>query len=834
MECVIKYFRINYLYFNYFSTMKKIFKISALVVVLMIGFIVGRVSSSNDSNNVKVGLTDTNKIVFINNDQSMKYNKGIYNYGNIEINKISDMSNYKSNKLNTVNTFEASNGLSQGEYAAAITIPSNFTESVLSINKGISSNSTITYEISDAISPKKQNEILEKVNSIVNDIKADISYMYIYGIFDSLHTSQAGAETVMSNMGAIYEFTKTLEDVNVFSEYDYDLEEIEDHELEQIDLTQQEQGYVDTINSYVGEVDNSVTLLQENIEINNQDFMKYLLSVNGDMDALLKDLESKVTGYEGAVKDEVKTMNGFTKSLSEVSLENEFDLVGDILEKERSNLTQTLSDEYDTNKMQTLDILKIFGDISSLAGSSSNFSDAINQIQNSENIINNQNNELKKVNFSKYVSTINSIDECLNSSSKNTCLADNHQTLKNIKSDIDNEVLNFNDNFNKIDTELSNLESGSSSSDQNLLNYINEVKSSVPVSAYETMSEEYGTISGSVNKIDSENQITTNSIEKLEKMVTLSDTEIGDLNEILNKDEISESEKDFIEDVCKDKTDMPCNVITNYQTTEKTLLKVDNALKTDDVDESQIEWVDDTCDKPLSIAYVYNGWDCTDRSTATHHGVNAKLKNQNFNIGNLNKSLERVDFISGLALENMTETINLINEIEVDYDEYKKAEYEDVDEAPYVSNIKDISQSVKEEYNKVEESNNKIYEGIYDTYMENFDSYQEYIDDVSSDTTYEDMIGKFKGEEGKRQNQTKSYLEELSELMKNSLTEGLPNRNIYNHIVNPLKSASVEAEKSEEVTEKSIDFHINWLYIIIISTLFIATAAIIFIVKKKV
>lgn len=828
--------------------MSKILKVITVVILLFCGFLFGRISTkityASDS------IINSEKIVFVNNDQTKNYNDKNYNFGNIEINKLKNIDEYKRNKLEVVNTLEAKHGLDSGNYGVVITIPSNFSESILSINDDITSTSTITYEISDTLSKENQNKILEVVNSIIDSIKSDISYMYIYAIFDSLHTSQSGVNTVISNMRSVYDFTSSLESVNVFNKYDYEIKEYEGQDLSEVDLTDEEKEYVDTINEYVTKIDDSVVLMEEDIKISNTDFINYLIDTNGNLNNLMGKLEEQMQSYENFVSDEMDDIEEYTNKLSSIDLQLELELINNISKNEINKLNSLLSVEFDEEDKELKKLLELNTNINNLAGLSLNFNGEIQRILNNAQIIHDKNEELKGLDFTKdissYLETTNKIEECLENEKNNDCLNDNLKDLGEVNLSINDEIDSFQNNINikykNIESEISKVKKDENYDKENLKKEIKIVDKDTVLSIYNDISNAYLEIKKDINSlIDNNTQLKEeydDIKETLDNSSSLSDEEINNINTIVskNEDDINKDDLNELESICYGKYDseISCSIIKNYIDTKDKVLSVTNALEPEKnkVIDNKVEYLNGTCANPMSMAYAYEGWNCIENNTLTHYrGINKKASNQSDKIDTISDSLLDLEHKSQGSLDDIGKIISNISAIEIELDKYEEVDYKKVDSSPYKKNIRQISKNVKEESAEVEDRNNEIYDGMYENYQNNFDSYQKYIKNVSDDTTYEDMIKGFKGEEDKRQEKNLIYLKELTNLMPNSATKGLPNKNIYNHIADPLSYINTETNKDSNDIKKS-ENNINWFYVFIILILLITIIVVIIILRK--
>ncbi len=830
--------------------MSKILKVIIVVILLFFGFLFGMISTKITYASDNASIINSEKIVFINNDQRKNYNDKNYNFGNIEINKLKNVDEYKRNKIEIVNALEANHGLDSGDYGAAITIPSNFTESILSINDDITSTSTITYEISDTLSKENKNKMLQVVNSIIDSIKGDISYMYVYAIFDSLHTSQSGVNTVISNMRSVYDFMSSLESIDVFNKYDYEIKEYEDQDLSEVDLTDEEKEYVDTINEYVEKIDDSVVRMEEDIKISNTDFIDYLIDTNENLDTQMENLEEQMLSYENFVSDEMDKIEENTNKLNSIDLQPELKLINNISKNEINKLNSLLSVEFDQEDRELKDLLELNTNINDLTGLSLNFNGEIKRIQDNAQIIHDKNEELMGLDFTKnissYLETTNKLEECLENEKNKDCLNDNFKDLDELNLSINEEIDSFqnklNSKYKNIESEINKTTKDGNYNKENIKKEIKIVDKDTVLSIYNDISNAYLEIKKDINSlIDNNSQFKKgydDIKETLDNYSSLSNEEINKINTIVSKDEgdINTNDLNEIESICYGKYDseISCSIIKNYIDTKDKVLSVTNALEPEKnkVIDNKVEYLNGTCANPMSIAYVYEGWNCIENNTLTHYrGINKKESNQTDKINTISDSLSNLEVISQGSLDDIGKIISNISAIEIELDKYEEVDYKKVDSSPYKKNIRQISKNVKEESAEVEDRNNEIYAGMDENYQKNFDSYQKYIENVSNDTTYEDMIKGFEGEEDKRQEKNLIYLKELTNLMPNSSTKGLPNKNIYNHIADPLSYINMETNNDTNNIKKS-ESNINWFYVFIILILLIGIVVVIIVLKK--
>lgn len=96
---------------------------------------------------------------------------------------------------------DARAGIENGRYGAYIIIPSDFSESVASLNT-VPSAAQIQYAVSDRVSGNEHSEILQQVLYFGEQLNSRMSYMYLCNIMDEFHGAQDEAAMVMRNDAA--------------------------------------------------------------------------------------------------------------------------------------------------------------------------------------------------------------------------------------------------------------------------------------------------------------------------------------------------------------------------------------------------------------------------------------------------------------------------------------------------------------------------------------------------------------------------------------------------------------------------------------------------------
>lgn len=132
------------------------------------------------------------KIAVINQDKGAVNGGSHVNYGETVL------SNAGQTYENTSQT-AAQEGMGNGTYQATISLPENFSENVISINKKKPTTSTISYKVAEGLSDEDQQTTVRKVYDFQKTATDDIEYMYISAFFKELHTGQNYATQIVSS-----------------------------------------------------------------------------------------------------------------------------------------------------------------------------------------------------------------------------------------------------------------------------------------------------------------------------------------------------------------------------------------------------------------------------------------------------------------------------------------------------------------------------------------------------------------------------------------------------------------------------------------------------------
>ncbi len=238
--------------------MKKYLKLGLLCVVFfMIGSIVTNQLNNkliNDNQEVKV---KSNKIAIVNNDEAIITEDGTkISYSKPLINEIVENKDYNQYTFATVSNNEAEQGMVNGKYGAVITLPSNFSKTVFSINDVKPQVAKISYQINENLVENKKAEFTEDVLGIINHFTSNIRYMYTYNALNSIHATQEQLNVLLKNMQEIKKFTNDLKNFDEIGNHKLTMKELNDLELLGVDTQQDHSDINQAIENFLTEVAN--------------------------------------------------------------------------------------------------------------------------------------------------------------------------------------------------------------------------------------------------------------------------------------------------------------------------------------------------------------------------------------------------------------------------------------------------------------------------------------------------------------------------------------------------------------------------------------------------
>ena len=177
----------------------------ALLLLLMMVFLnlsVQKNTTINNENNAKVNQQTKLNVAIVNEDKPVYVDTKEYNLGASYVKNIE-----RDNSQNwfVVPRGAADTGLESGKYQLVLTIPSDFSEKVLDINKINVDKTTINYKVNAQGNLQVENDANKLAKDIIADLNGQLVDMYMASILSNLYTAQknvqASSQIQATNIG---------------------------------------------------------------------------------------------------------------------------------------------------------------------------------------------------------------------------------------------------------------------------------------------------------------------------------------------------------------------------------------------------------------------------------------------------------------------------------------------------------------------------------------------------------------------------------------------------------------------------------------------------------
>ena len=173
-----------------------------LLMMVLLNLSVQKNTTINNENNAKVNQQTKLNVAIVNEDKSVYVDTKEYNLGASYVKNIE-----RDNSQNwfVVPRGAADTGLESGKYQLVLTIPSDFSEKVLDINKINVDKTTINYKVNAQGNLQVENDANKLAKDIVADLNGQLVDMYMASILSNLYTAQknvqASSQIQATNIG---------------------------------------------------------------------------------------------------------------------------------------------------------------------------------------------------------------------------------------------------------------------------------------------------------------------------------------------------------------------------------------------------------------------------------------------------------------------------------------------------------------------------------------------------------------------------------------------------------------------------------------------------------
>ena len=173
-----------------------------LLMMVLLNLSVQKNTTINNENNAKVNQQTKLNVAIVNEDKPVYVDTKEYNLGASYVKNIE-----RDNSQNwfVVPRGAADTGLESGKYQLVLTIPSDFSEKVLDINKINVDKTTINYKVNAQGNLQVENDANKLAKDIVADLNGQLVDMYMASILSNLYTAQknvqASSQIQATNIG---------------------------------------------------------------------------------------------------------------------------------------------------------------------------------------------------------------------------------------------------------------------------------------------------------------------------------------------------------------------------------------------------------------------------------------------------------------------------------------------------------------------------------------------------------------------------------------------------------------------------------------------------------
>lgn len=277
------------------------------------------------TNETKSALIASKKIAVVNLDAGVKKGDKTIYYANKII-------QYPGSNYQTTSLEEAKSGVENGRYAAYVLIPSDFSESVNSINT-TPKQAVFEYLINSYLDADTREQMIYEILNFEQSINSSISYIYIDAILKEVHNLQDNSSTIMENdeddLNAINDISaESLIEPVSFSEM-----KEKDAPIAAIDLKTEEKNMKSAVSAINKNYQSALS--------NGKDAYKKLVLNQGTVKESLNQLKTQVDGFNPFidVKGNSYVITGLESLKSEVQTSNT-----EILNK-RTQLNDSIAEE---------------------------------------------------------------------------------------------------------------------------------------------------------------------------------------------------------------------------------------------------------------------------------------------------------------------------------------------------------------------------------------------------------------------------------------------------------------------------------------------------------
>lgn len=254
--------------------------LTLLIGILLLGggYFLGNIQSVS----AKEEISDK-KIALVNQDIAVTYQGKKVRYSD---STVREMTAGREHEWEIVSEVKAEKGMENNDYAAIVKIPSNYSQSIISIGNKMPNKAEIRYTLNTKLTETQNYKMKYYFENVFFNVNKNLNYTYTYGIFEGIHDAQAKMKKLETNNQKPLKYMEEISDINLLDGHEYKLKDNNEDKFSQIDITKQiaenEKIYKDynkeinnNVDKYEGEYKEANNKLAENASKYNNIFKGY-------------------------------------------------------------------------------------------------------------------------------------------------------------------------------------------------------------------------------------------------------------------------------------------------------------------------------------------------------------------------------------------------------------------------------------------------------------------------------------------------------------------------------------------------------------------------------
>lgn len=238
--------------------MKKIILCIISVICVCAGFVFGFYYCKNQimKSDKQSSNKELERVAIVNLDEGVQVEGETVVYSSRLLNFASD---YVFVGLN-----EAQNGMEADMYAAYIVIPSDFSQSVESINS-IPNKAQVEYILNPNLTSENRLVVQERLDTFRELLNSNVAYLYLSSVLREFHSIQDSANTILQHDQVDLDSVLSINPDDIFNMIDFSEMKETDNNIDNVDLAEY-------INTNSNEVNNILSEINDGVEKGEQEY----------------------------------------------------------------------------------------------------------------------------------------------------------------------------------------------------------------------------------------------------------------------------------------------------------------------------------------------------------------------------------------------------------------------------------------------------------------------------------------------------------------------------------------------------------------------------------